>query len=66
MIAAFLTLGVGLPLASRFMNPSSQISNGPKYSVLDEATMVNAMNWVMRAIVVMLSLTFVLMVMGAY
>jgi hypothetical protein len=66
MIAAFLTLGLGLPLASRFMDPSSQISNGPKYSVLDEATMVNAMNWVMRSIVVMLSLAFVLMVMGAY
>jgi uncharacterized membrane protein len=66
MIAAFLTLGVALPLASRFMNPSSQASNGPKYTVLDEATMVNGMNWVMRAIVVILSLTFVLMVTGAF
>ena len=66
MIAAFLSLGVALPLASRFMDPNSQVSNGPKYSVLDEGTMVNAMIWVMRSVVVILSLTFVLMVVAAY
>lgn len=66
LIAALLTLGVALPLASRFLNPKSQISNGPKYSVLDEATMVGGLNGVMRATVIILSLVFVLMMMGAY
>lgn len=66
LIAAFLTLGVALPLARRFLNPRSQISNGPKYSVLDEATMAGGLNGTMRAIVIILSLTFALMVMGAY
>lgn len=66
LIAAFLTLGVALPLASRFLNPGSQVANGPKYSVLDEATMIGGLNGVMRSVVVILSLVFVLMVMGAY
>lgn len=66
LIAAFMTLGVALPLASRFLNPSSQIANGPKYSVLDEATMISGLSGVMRSIVIMLSLVFVLMMMGAY
>ena len=66
MIAAFLTLGVALPLASRFLDPGAQISNGPRYSVLDEASIINAMNWVMRSVVTILLGAFVLMVMGAY
>lgn len=66
LIAGFLTLGVALPLASRFLNPKSQISNGWKYSILDETTMVKGLNGVMRATVIILALVFVLMLMGAY
>lgn len=65
MIAAFLTLGVALPLTGRFLDPGAQFSNGPRYSVLDEASIVNALSWVMRSIVIILLFAFVLMVMGA-
>lgn len=65
MIAAFLTLGVALPLTGRFLDPGAQVSNGPRYSVLDEASIVNALSWVMRSIVIILLFAFVLMVMGA-
>lgn len=66
LVGALLTLGVALPLASRFLDPKAQRSNGPKYAVLDEATIVKGLNGIMRALVVVLSLAFVLMVLGAY
>ena len=66
LIAAFLTVGVALPLASRFLDPSSQASDGPKYSALDEATMISSLNGIIKSITIMLLLVFVLMVMGAY
>ena len=66
LIAAFLTLGVALPLAGRFLNPSSQVSNGPRYSVLDEATIAGGLNGVVRSIVIILVMVFVLMMMSAY
>lgn len=66
VLAAFLTLGVALPLASRFLDPSSQASNGPKYSVLDESSMISGLNGVLLSVVIMLSLAFVFMVMGGF
>ena len=66
LIAAILTLGVALPLASRFMDPRSQISNGPRYTVLDEAAIVSGLNSVMRSVVIVLLLAFGMMLLGAY
>lgn len=66
LIATLLTLAVAVPLASRFMDPASQRENGPKYTVLDEASIIGGLNSVMRAVVVILLFAFALMMMGAY
>lgn len=67
LVAIIITLGVIIPLGSRFTNKTSLETRDPKTKegTLDEETMFRGISSSMSAVVVILAIVLVLMVLGA-